>query len=182
MPTTIARRLFLDFVREAAWNVLGLAFDGEDSRAEPDVSARFARGTGEQVVEEETRDPQRGCGQAKGDRGSARRVEGSTFDALRILLLDGPPRSEAFEQRQGVGGEELAADLMPRKRVLLEDKHAAPRPRQDDRGSRARRTGADDNSVAGVCHREIMRREGNTRSTRAPGRASAANSRASSAV
>jgi hypothetical protein len=91
-------------------------------------------------------------------------------------------RPQAVESGQRVGREELAADLGPRESVLLQEEHAAPRPRQHDRGGRARRTGADDGGVVRQCHSEIRRREGKTRSTRAPGRASAANRLASSAV
>ena len=69
--------------------------------------------------------------------------------ALRIVTAGRAGGSARADERQRASGDPAAARLLARMR-RIEHEHARPAPRQQIRGPRAARSGADDRDVVSI--------------------------------
>ena len=121
--------------------------DGGNPRREADLGARFSRSGREEIVEPPPRDSERRRRETKRYGGPARQVDGPLLDAFGAGGLDRGARADALEGGERVAREELAADLGPRKTVLLEQEDPPARGREHGRRRGSRGARADDDRV-----------------------------------
>ena len=107
----------------------------------------------EEIVEEHSRDPAGGVGKVELVLAMSR----DDATAVNVRRL-GNGDAEGVEDRQRVVGEELAAELVARKRVAVDERDGDAAPRQQGGERRAGRAGADDGDV--YFHSSIPQRKG----------------------
>src|SRR5438067_2691956 len=91
-----------------------------DPRAEAHVGAGAARPLRQKVVQSKSGNPEGGMGELEPDGTPARKMERAPRHPLGRRALDLRPRAQAIQARQGIRRQELAADLVPREDVLLQ--------------------------------------------------------------
>jgi hypothetical protein len=84
--------------------------------------------------------------------------DAAAVDVRRAGLVDRVQDAEGFQDGERVVGEELAAELIARKGIAIEQGHTRAALREERRERRAGRSGADDGDVdVGGCHPEPRR-------------------------